>query len=373
MQQDTSEKIIWETEGKIAPPDRSKPYKSCVFLEGGSLLFFLDTRILICCAACDGKDMPSYGITLDDEFSLEKMLAARKKIITQNQSGIYEKCEKCPWLIEKKWDPTRYLFDRISFAHFTSCNLQCSYCSLNKSETIPVGKYSDKVLDIISDLLAKNYISPDSEISFSGGEPTLMPQLDEFIRIFTDYSHKFNYVIFTNGTIYSPALGNLIKNEDAKLLISVDAGFSGTYEKIKTKNFFGKVWKNIQRYTSVNPDAVFVKMIIIADNYKEIVPFMETAKAHGVKIVFYDIDPSKPVTEELIDASALFIHEAKKRDMAPIPSRAGLTAVRDCDLIQKIESRYTQEYVEKKEPSGNNFYRTIITNYYKLLSKLKKH
>ena len=86
------------------------------------------------------------------------------------------------------------------------CNMNCSYCGINKSEII---EHPNKnLIKTISDLgIIK---SGDGYVSVTGGEPLMVPGLTtQILKDVRDYFPEKTIVLNTNGTIWDPDIFDL--------------------------------------------------------------------------------------------------------------------------------------------------------------------
>jgi radical SAM protein with 4Fe4S-binding SPASM domain len=81
----------------------------------------------------------------------------------------------------------------------SDCNLSCSYCPNSKAERVEKGHMDKELFNTVLDQLAS--FSYDGRISFHFyNEPTLSPNLDEFIRLTKQKLPKAWLDLFSNGT-----------------------------------------------------------------------------------------------------------------------------------------------------------------------------
>lgn len=90
------------------------------------------------------------------------------------------------------------------------CNARCSFCSAGchnpkeKYNIIDISK-----LKIVLDELINNHII--DKVSLTGGEPTIMPQLDQVLNLLDSYDKLEFYAITTNGTLLKEKMDILEK------------------------------------------------------------------------------------------------------------------------------------------------------------------
>lgn len=99
-------------------------------------------------------------------------------------------------LIEISNDLEDYLY--ITYNLTTTCNFKCSYCWPEAHD----GKYRFPDIEIVSknfSHLLSQYNKKNVRITLSGGEPTLWPELGQFVKYLHD-NHKVRITINTNGS-----------------------------------------------------------------------------------------------------------------------------------------------------------------------------
>ena len=84
------------------------------------------------------------------------------------------------------------------------CNLKCLHCMRGESQNIDITK------EIIDEIFDNNNISAIHSISFSGGEPTLTPEIIVYIidKIINKNINVYKIGFVTNGQIYSQEIIN---------------------------------------------------------------------------------------------------------------------------------------------------------------------
>jgi molybdenum cofactor biosynthesis enzyme MoaA len=135
----------------------------------------------------------------------------------------------------------------------------------------------------------KNY----GEITFQGGEPTILPEFEDLLNLFIEKKCKIR--IHSSGIKYSLAIEKCLMQNLATVVISPDTAKKETYEKIKRVPCFDKVWDNIKKYSSVQiqSNLVKIKFIIIPginDTVEEIDKFLEKCIESGIHNVIWEIE-----------------------------------------------------------------------------------
>lgn len=218
----------------------------------------------------------------DKLFSLKKSL---KKEKIEND----KKCKGCLHLSENEnYDEDDEVISFLNFNHWNKCNSRCIYCS----EQYNNGSFYYNILPFVKGLLKTGKFDFRGEVAFQGGEPTLLPEFEELLTLFTENNVKMR--IHSSGIKYSQAIENGVKRGLVSVIISPDSGRIETYEKIKRVKQFDTVWGNIKRYSLVNTaDNVLAKMIIIPgvnDTFEEVDIFLNKVLDSNIKDAVVDVE-----------------------------------------------------------------------------------
>lgn len=197
-----------------------------------------------------------------------KELFKRKRKLKNNKIKEEKDCKGCLALNEEEYNDGDYI-SYINFNHWNICNSKCIYCS---KEYNGGDKYFN-VLPIIKSLIESGYFKNNGEITFQGGEPTILPEFEDLLELFIKEKTKIR--IHSSGIKFSRAVEQALKQGLVTIVISPDSGNPETYRRIKTVPCFDNVWQNIKEYAAVQktPDNVKVKYIIVPnvnDNIEEI-------------------------------------------------------------------------------------------------------
>lgn len=93
----------------------------------------------------------------------------------------------------------------------TYCNLKCPYCFADPTmKECPVKNMSIKDFRTVLNFLRKN---GDKQVRLIGGEPTLSPNLEQFIDTVIDYDFFDNILIFSNFT-FNEDICNMLINKN---------------------------------------------------------------------------------------------------------------------------------------------------------------
>ncbi len=268
-------------------------YKSCKLLEHG--ISINSDSIQACCLAPDfGKGLlPIVNKYENDLINWNEIFRIKRKQRMRQRSEDLYRCKGCYQLKEGQWDDDDYI-THINFDHFSECNSRCVYCDVKKIKP----KTKNNVLNAVRELIKSGKFRNNGEITFQGGEPTILKEFEELLKLFIDQNVTIR--IHSSGILYSKAIRSGLEKKDGGeiiLVISPDAAFKQTYKKIKRVDSFDMVWKNIKRYRRNLPVQrqylVMVKYIIMPgynDSIEEIIEFLKKIKHIGIKTLIVDIE-----------------------------------------------------------------------------------
>lgn len=146
-----------------------------------------------------------------------------------------------------------------------ACNLNCPHChlSVEQRRNSPLTRKFEEVVVDLSILQRELGVS---KIVFSGGEPTLHPQLTEIIEF---ASRRFSVSMISNGT--KPTL---LKDLSKKVDTWVSLDYFGEAED-KWRGKLG-LWSN---YLSI-ADYVNIRATLLRDNLKDVEKLIDKASQH---------------------------------------------------------------------------------------------
>jgi len=296
-----------------APENHERPttepgeYVSCPYIEG-ALVFALG-NLCLCCITNHGKGYPKAADYDGGDLPVQRILARRRQVRTQNQRDArYPRCAGCGYLERRRWEADPYPFRHLVIAHFTRCNLRCRYCYVLRHGHLerPYAPYD--IVPVLRSMADRRLLSPLGHVSWGGGEPVLYEGFEPAFRFLLDYGVTQD--VNTNGTVLSPAILEALGRRRVSVACGVDAGTRGTYGRIKGRDLFDRVWRNLGEYAASGGD-VAAKIIVTTENHHEVVPFLERARAAGVRSILYDVDYFEPCQpDEVVRAIGILIKEA---------------------------------------------------------------
>ncbi len=265
-------------------------YKSCHLLEHG--ISIEKYEIKNCCLAKPTNDLTPVVLENYDPANLdwEKLVENKKQQRKAQQISQIEECKGCYVSEDEDWDDDDYI-SYINFNHWMKCNSNCIYCYTQYTND----KSSNNIYPAILDLINKNLFRNTGEITFQGGEPTVLEEFNDLVNLFLDQRAKIR--VHSSGILYSKAIERGLKEGLLTVVISPDSGDKETYEKVKRVPCFEKVWENVKKYSQNidenNKHLIKVKYILIPginDSLKSINNWFRKVKESNINQVILDIE-----------------------------------------------------------------------------------
>lgn len=117
------------------------------------------------------------------------------------------------------------------------CNLRCLHCYATAGKALPNELSTEEILSVIDQY--SNIVS-HGEVTISGGEPTLHPNLDRILLAINKHGHRS--VLFTNGTTFGGSIGwKTIGHIVNVIQLSIDGFDASTNDSIRGKGTFEKI------------------------------------------------------------------------------------------------------------------------------------
>jgi len=272
-------------------------FTSCHWIAHG--LNFEPGHIEMCCLRCHvgGGNLfvkkPYNGEPMD----WDELFALKKFYIDENKRGIINpKCEGCFNIGENEWNEEEHYFTYLHFNHWTHCNCNCIYCFTEDNKKFYNESRYYNVLPVVKDMFERKLFRPGGEITFAGGEPTILNEFEDLINFLLDNDVE-RIIIHTSGIKYSPALARGINKGVIDVVVSLDSGCPETFKTIKGINAYKKVTENLKLYVDAEDKSkkpmVQTKYIMVPeinDNIQEAEKWLEVSYQSGVRSVVIDIE-----------------------------------------------------------------------------------
>lgn len=291
-------------------------YHSCTFIEAFHLNFNglnghqVDSANKGCIDFCCLSLSPGITLSEDPEDSIKRIIKKRNEIIAESKmltlldERNYNKlrkhtstCAKCPYFHEMVGDGNGLVhFVNINM-YPAPCQSKCMYCGVHNSKAGMLNaelyaEYYENMFNAIEWACNNNIIAMDALWQAASGEITIHPYKDRILNLMEDKATK----ILTNCFIFDEKIAKILNlNPRASINLSIDAGTSETWYKVKGVDNFETVLDNLVKYSesSISPEQVTLKYIILPgvnDNLKDyqgVIDIMKRLKIRKL-IISYD-------------------------------------------------------------------------------------
>lgn len=311
-------------------------FYSCPWIQHG--LVFFRYKMTMCCYC--GHAGGGHTLVKDDyngqQINWEHLFKQKKSFNRLAKRGlINDNCVDCPFLQKRPvadWENEGEYLSNLYISHWVDCNCKCSYCfEAQHPEEFQFKTKPYSVLPILKEMLQKNILRRGGSIHFGGGEPTLLPEFEDIIRLLLDYKF-YDLRVHTSGIKYSPILERGIREGRLRVVVSVDAGSAETYQKIKQVPQYDTVRENAKRYAdaqvhrkhALTPEIymdgslmVGTKFIIIPDvndTLEEVENWIKADVESGIRTTIIDLEENwfKAHEQDLPQSIFDFVYEIKK-------------------------------------------------------------
>lgn len=307
-------------------------YTSCHWLQHG--LSFENDHIEMCCLCCHkgGGRLYIKENYNGKDVSWDDILKLKEKFIEDNKNGIIDpRCEGCFNLVNRGWENSEHYINYIHFNHWTHCNSDCIYCYTKWDKKAFNSRPHYKALPMIKELFKRNLFRPDGEITFAGGEPTILNEFEDLVKFLLKNGAQ-RITVHSSGIKFSKAIEKGIKEQKLSVCLSADSGTRETFKAVKRVDKHKDFWENAKKYAKAqknieNKIYVETKFILIPEvntNKEEIDFWLEQTIKAGIKSVVVDIEndyckelrannQEKP--QYLVDLCNYIIQRAKELDL----------------------------------------------------------
>ncbi len=271
-------------------------YYSCPWIEHG--LVFFKYKLAQCCNCGHiGSSQPLIRNNfIGQRINWQRVFKIKNMYRKFHKKGkIHAGCLNCPYLEEKDWDGQNYI-DNLYISHWTHCNSKCIYCySAQHPEEFSINK-AYNIMPYIKEMFESGILKPGGQISFGGGEPTLLNEFEELVTYLLD-NYFWNIRVHSSGIKYSKALARAINEIRGYVVVSVDAGSSEVYEKVKGVPCYNEVRESIRKYALetrfLGRYLVSAKYIIIPsinDSIEELEKWLRANEKAGLYTTVLDLE-----------------------------------------------------------------------------------
>lgn len=184
---------------------------------------------------------------------------------------------------------------RISITE--KCNLRCSYCMPEEGVALTPKKHMLTPQEMY--LLADTFVSQGvSKIRYTGGEPTVHPEVLKILRDTGSLQSKGlkELCITTNGLSLHRKLDHMVESGLTNINLSLDTLDPFQFEIMTRRRGFQQVMKSIDRILEMKRLGANLKLkvnavVIRSLNAAQIMPFVEFTKERDIEIRFIEYMP----------------------------------------------------------------------------------
>ncbi len=317
---------------------------------------------------------------LRENYEEDKVLDCLQKIEDlYNQKKLFDREKKAvmrtPAAYQKDWENGDLLVNLwLNVSH--DCNLRCIYCfghggSYGGNRELMSVDTAKRSIDYWFKYLNKSV--PMTTVTFFGGEPLMNMDIIKFSinyinDLLKEYNIKVQYIITTNGTIFSDDIIDLFKNNDVQFAISIDGGQAiqdrnrpyasgkGSFDIIK-KNV-AKLRKHYDkvsaRMTLTHDDVPYLKQAVMDlwdIGFTDVVYEFVTIADEKLSIMKEDVDCLRKQIQELNDITYQNIINKKRQFFTNTLKFAGFIHSNKLKNECSFQSPYTIMFT----PSGEMF------------------
>jgi hypothetical protein len=175
-------------------------------------------------------------------------------------------CKRCHMVRTKRFADVSFTkLGQIDLAANTICNLRCNYCGFTHSNWFFQSKYDD--LGILK-VFTPEDAGWDAVVDFNGGEPSILPNLDEYLDFFASRRIRIRFI--TNAVVFKQSVYDGLANGSIQWAVtSLDAGTPSTFLGMKERDYYLRVLENLTRYAHAGSQGggmLAVKYIFCQDN-----------------------------------------------------------------------------------------------------------
>ena len=240
--------------------------KTCCKLESGLNLAVNGLRActrgaLLAPLFCSVEEVQKGLVDLDFIISKRKNYL---KMLNDDHSEM--DCKRCLMVEQKRYGDIDFSrLGHIDLQHYSDCNLRCTYCLYTQRNLHMPPQYD--ALGVLR-LFDASAVEWNAYVDFAGGEPSLLPNLEEYLAYFRDA--RIRVLMYTNALRFHQAIyDGLLDGSIYLVTTSLDAGTPSTYATLRGSSKYLTVLENLSRYASAGSQGkgmLVVKYIFCESN-----------------------------------------------------------------------------------------------------------
>ncbi|WP_199052021.1 glycosyltransferase [Aquitalea sp. ASV15] len=234
-------------------------------------LFLAPDEIRTCCKRYFHRGQMKGDVVLlhgsDDasfRFGYQDVLQAKQRLHRDINRNSAPDCEGCPFLSFADWgEPLAGGVKYLSMEYHSVCNMRCTYCS----PTYYSGQKARYDVGHITTALADSGALAQCEyVVWGGGEPTLDKQFEPLAQQLAAAVPATRQRVISNATKYLPALAQMLADDRAFIVTSLDAGTENTFQAVRKFSGMDRVLAHLQRYVAASAANTLIKYIALDNN-----------------------------------------------------------------------------------------------------------
>jgi len=231
----------------------------------------------------------SDGNKYDIKGEWYKFQEYRTELIEKLRNNIPCECDGCVLLKYGHWKIKPEITQLVMSGGYRGerCNVKCCYCNTIKIREASILKNTFSYMDILDEI--GEFLPNELRFNPIASEFTMSPYRKEMFEII---EAKGWYGIFlSNGLLFDDSIAEMMSNKKASVNISVDAGTSETFARIKNVDYWDILIFNLEKYAATGGD-LYLKYVYVEginDNFDDIDGFINLA-ARLTKHVVISID-----------------------------------------------------------------------------------
>lgn len=178
------------------------------------------------------------------------------------------------------------------------CNIACFFCS---NEGMPLSQKNKSFIDTEKLKYLIETLSEEGlrNISFTGGEPVLHPDIEEIARTCGKLNFERSF-FHTNGILLTEGLSRKLAENFNKIAVSIHSARFETWSKITrgSKEKFKKLMRNLEILSQLKDKTLIeLKSVLIKDyndSEEELKSFLALCNAFKFKFKFLNLEPIIP-------------------------------------------------------------------------------
>ncbi len=269
-------------------------------------------------ALVTAEEIKNKVVTYDLIVERRKQLFAAINDLADGPTG---NCKNCIWLKEVPYKDVNFeymggqgLGASFNIQHYTACNQRCTFCYYAKEGNLVPPQYD--ILDIFELFREKGKLRGGNWVDFSGGEPTTLKDFDKIISYLIDNNFGL-IVVYSNATIFSQKIYDLLKENKICMVTSIDSGICSTYKKVRGTDTMPNVFTNLIKYANSGTKNLVLKYVVTDDNRTDDDMWAFIMAMLAIKPGMVKFCPDFPygdreIPEETIDFIAKLWHNLEK-------------------------------------------------------------